>query len=118
MIGAWIAVIALMALPVAILVALLARSSFARDVFAFPWTPSRRAFAIASGLVAILCLAAELVLWILTGRTEIWGVSPTGIFGAYCLCAFCVRALYFWWKRSGRRGAGRGNQRGGAAESA
>jgi hypothetical protein len=72
-------------------------------------SPGDRAFVVATGLLALLSIGSEIFLWVRTGKTQIWSVSPNEVWGIYCLCAFSIRAIHLWRKRrNGSAKAGRG----------
>jgi hypothetical protein len=56
-----------------------------------------RAFGMAFGVVALICLAAQAVAWAFTAGGEIYGVPPVVFFALYSLGAFCLRGGYLWY---------------------
>jgi len=99
MLGGWLAVVALMALPVVIMAFLCSRSAVVRAALFPGASRGDRAFLMVSGAVSGASVAVAFAAWFFTNRADLFS-SIVGLCGDYWLCAFVVRVLYIW-----RRGA-------------
>jgi tetratricopeptide (TPR) repeat protein len=55
-----------------------------------------RAERIVEGIVVWFSLAAQAIVWIFTGKWELWGVAPVLLSGLYFICAFSLRGARLW----------------------